>query len=293
MRIATLITLILTAMTAVAAEQAASAVKPTFPALIAAVDKDDVAAAEQVVKANPKLLTARNAAEGETALHRCRSVAMAKLLLEQGAEIDARDRKANARPVRWAASQWRPEVVAFLEEKGGPDPDPFYMAATGKATELTQALIQKPERLDARSEANDIFGGSRHLIHVAATYGQTACAKVLLDAGANVNEPGGWCDSQPLENAAWAGFTDTVALLIENGADLEARATTDHTALWYAAITGRKEIVEAMLKAGAKPEAGLVAAVRDAMRAPYFGRALPKREDYEAVIQALQQRGAQ
>ena len=78
--------------------------------------------------------------------------------------------------------------------------------------------------LEARSPGNDILGENRHLIHIAATYGQTACLKVLLDAGANSNEPGGWSNSQPLENAAWAGFADAVKLLIENGADLDARA---------------------------------------------------------------------
>jgi ankyrin repeat protein len=115
---------------------------------------------------------------------------------------------------------------------------------------------------------------------------------VLLDAGANVNKPGGWSNSQPLENAAWAGFADAVKLLIENGADLDARAETGHTALWYAAITGRKDIVEIMLKAGAKPEDGMLTAMRDSARSPYFGRALPKREDYDAVTQLLKQYGA-
>lgn len=275
-----------------AADAPAPGVRVTASALMAAVDRDDLASAEQIAKANPNLLAMRTTESGETPLHRCRSVAMAKLLLEHGADANARDREHNARPVRSAAANWRSDVVAFLEEKAGPDPDPFYMAATGKATELTQAIIEKPERLDERSKGNDALGGNRHLMHVAATYGQAACLKVLLEAGANVNEPGGWSNSQPLENAAWAGFPEAVKVLVENGADLEAKADTGHTALWYAAITGRREIVEMMLKAGAKPENGLLAAMRESLRSPYFGRALPKREDYDAVTELLKQYGA-
>ena len=193
--------------------------------------------------------------------------------------------------MRWAASDWRPELVKFLEEKAGPDPDPFYMAATGKADELAKAIMEQPDRLDTRSVPNDILGGGRHLMHIAATAGQTACLKVLIDAGADVNEGGGWSNAEPLEAAAWAGYPDAVKLLIEHGADVNASCDTGHTALWYAAITGRREVVDILLKAGAKVEDGLILAVRDTARNPSYGRELPKREDYNAVTELLKAAG--
>ena len=102
----------------------------------------------------------------------------------------------------------------------------------------------KPERLDVRTQSSDVLGENRHLIHIACTYGQTACVKVLLDAGADVNEPGGWSDSEPLENAAWAGFPETVKLLVEHGADVNAAGQYGWTALHAAAYQGLNDVIE-------------------------------------------------
>ena len=59
----------------------------------------------------------------------------------------------------------------------------------------------------------------------------------------------------PLHHAARAGDAAMVRLLLENGADLEARDPGGTTALHYAAYWGHPEVAQVLLAAGADPNA--------------------------------------
>ena len=61
--------------------------------------------------------------------------------------------------------------------------------------------------------------------------------------------------SPALADAAWKGDTETVALLLDRGADIEAQGVTGKTALIYAAEFGRIETVALLLDRGANLEA--------------------------------------
>ena len=88
----------------------------------------------------------------------------------------------------------------------------------------------------------------------AAMKGDTQRVKDLLDRkGVKVNMK----DAQgttPLALAAWFGHTDTATLLIERGADVNAKKSSsdDSSVLALATIKGHKDIVELLKKAGAK-----------------------------------------
>jgi len=262
-------------------------------ALYIAVDKNDLDTARKLLAANPRLVGARSAQRGETPLHHALSPEMAQLLLDSGADPAARDRQFNARPVRWAANNWATAVVKLLEQKAGPDDDIAYYCATGNAEKLSQLLKNDPAAATTPT-TKDVLGSQQSLLHLAAKYGQTQSCELLLSSGANIAAEGGFFDAQPLEAAAWAGYTDTVKTLIQRGADVNAEVHTDkgpHTAIWWAALTGRKEIVQALLDAGATVEDGLADAVRQSIQRPYPGRALPPRQDYEAVVDLLEKHG--
>lgn len=261
-----------------------------IPAFFAAVSEDDVERVKGFVRRFPDAIRARGD-EGETALHHATSVEMAQLLIESGADVAARDRAYGASAARWARGQWHTEVAELLEHLDPLDDDLVYQVAAGKDAEVRRLLLAEPAKLDQRTGPQEVLGSDRHLLHIAATYGQADVAKALLEAGADVNVDGGWANSQPLENAAWAGFADTVKVLVDAGADLEARdAHSNHTALWYGAVTGREEVVRILLDAGAKVEDGLADAVRAAAQEPYPGRDLPQQAAYLRVAAMLEEK---
>ncbi|XP_044764260.1 ankyrin repeat domain-containing protein 50-like isoform X2 [Coccinella septempunctata] len=88
-------------------------------------------------------------------------------------------------------------------------------------------------------------------LHVAARLGQTEVVKVLLEAGAGVDEADidGWT---PLRAAAWGGHTEVVELLVKHGCTLDSVDAENRTALRAAAWSGHEEIVKILLQHGAE-----------------------------------------
>ncbi|KAA0170630.1 hypothetical protein FNF28_01392 [Cafeteria roenbergensis] len=89
----------------------------------------------------------------------------------------------------------------------------------------------------------------------AAKAGNTAEASRLLDAGAPVNRKNHANNGvTALIVAAEHGHKDTVELLLDRGADLEATDDDGSTALVFAASGGHKDTVELLLDRGADLE---------------------------------------
>jgi ankyrin repeat protein len=76
--------------------------------------------------------------DGRTPLHCAGTVAVAKLLLDHGAQIDARDEDHDSTPAQWRIGD-SPEVARFLLERGA-KPDIFLAAALGDVL-LAERLI--------------------------------------------------------------------------------------------------------------------------------------------------------
>ena len=87
--------------------------------------------------------------------------------------------------------------------------------------------------------------------HLAAWKGNTNMLRILLDLGADVNwKNPGWNET-PLYWAALYGKRESAALLIERGADLNARLADGTTALATAAHFGHQNVVALLLEKGA------------------------------------------
>ncbi len=81
---------------------------------------------------------------GERALHVTAwadSVPAARLLIERGAEIDARDRKYNATPLSWAIHLGKPQLVDYLSTVSS---DILCLASAGKVDRLRSLLHARP-----------------------------------------------------------------------------------------------------------------------------------------------------
>ena len=85
----------------------------------------------------------------------------------------------------------------------------------------------------------------------AAIDGHAATVKLLLDKGANINARDKH-DYTPLIFAASQGHAEVVKILLERGADVTAKNDLGLTALGAAKLFGHTEVAELLTKAGAK-----------------------------------------
>jgi ankyrin repeat protein len=91
------------------------------------------------------------------------------------------------------------------------------------------------------------YASGRTALHVAATHGRTEIVRLLLQKGAdpNARDQDG---SAPIDEAAWRGFRDIVALLLDAGARIDGPQTkTGATPLNEAAFMGQAAVVELLL----------------------------------------------
>ena len=88
-------------------------------------------------------------------------------------------------------------------------------------------------------------------IHTAVVTDNLSALKQHIDAGTNINEKDPYGGSSPLISAALFGKTEMAKLLIEAGADLNFQNNDGSTALNTAAFFCRPEIVKLLLSKGA------------------------------------------
>jgi ankyrin repeat protein len=127
--------------------------------------------------------------------------------------------------------------------------DVFEAAALGRVDDLKRALGRSKRRVDALS--SDGFAP----LHLAAYFGQADTVAFLLDRGADIearstNEL--LPGVTPLHSAAAGGHTDVALLLLDRGADPNAAQPGGWTPLHQAAATGDLVLCKRLLKAGAK-----------------------------------------
>jgi len=95
-----------------------------------------------------------------------------------------------------------------------------------------------------------LSGCSSPLLH-ASSQGDTEQVTKLLDDGMDVNAEMPIIGTQALMLAAWNNHMETVRLLLDRGADVNAKDITGWTALHAAAFGGHTEILQFLLERGA------------------------------------------
>ena len=165
-------------------------------------------------------------------------------LIEKGANVNARGARGQT-ALMWAVSQQHPEVVRILVARGAD--------IHARSDKSGQVMAVPPH---GKPEYNRMipFGAETALLF-AARVGDLESARLLLAAGANVNDADAWGVSA-MVLAAHSGFTEMVEFLLDRGADANA-AGPGFTALHEAIMRRDERMVSALLAHGADPNTPL------------------------------------
>lgn len=121
----------------------------------------------------------------------------------------------------------------------------LYKAAGRGDEKMTQLLLNSGAEVNPRSGQT-----KRTPLQSAAQFGNRPTVRVLLAAGAHVDDPdgSGWT---PLFMAALTGNLDVIEELLAAGANINARSSSGWTALKEAEMRGYKNVAERLRSAGA------------------------------------------
>lgn len=185
------------------------------------------------------------------------NIEVIRILLEAQADVNASTANKPLTPLELAVQENRSDMVRLLLANGASiDPAPSTKSSTTTALGLALARFVANETI-----FEDLIAAGADVNRGSISYGlplPTAAAKglyltkCLLDAGANVN--GQWPGRPTALQQACDGLNiDTIELLLDTGADINAPASSDRgkTALQAAVQRGNIPIINILLKHGA------------------------------------------
>jgi ankyrin repeat protein len=187
-------------------------------------------------------------AELITAIKAGDSIAVQKLLTEDKELVRGRT-AAGASLLIFCIYARHPELVDLFLQHGA-ILDIYEAAAAGRLRVLEEIIAGNP------SQVNEYSPDGYPPLGLAAFFGHEKAVRLLLDRGADVNAAARNPQRVAPLHAAVAGPTpDIVEILLEAGADPNARQESDYTALHEAASRGLDRIVRVLITHGASKTA--------------------------------------
>ena len=172
------------------------------------------------------------------------------LLLDSGAKIDARDTKTGATPLNEAAFKGHVAVMELLLARGARADIKDYAGFSPVENAVRQHRPEAARILLTHHQDREL---TNRLLEEAVRRGHADTVEMLLDAGADIDARSA-SGSTALYDAALKGDGAIVSLLVNRGADVNAAETiSETTPLYAAAAFGRQEAVVVLLLSGADP----------------------------------------
>lgn len=183
-------------------------------------------------------------------LARKRQIAMVKLLIAHGADVNAEDDFAEtplgAAVIAAPKYTFDPGIVRILIDNGA-DVEPAAAGLGFTTVEVAELLIANGADVNARGELGNAP------LHWAASNGYKNLAKLLVNRGADIHVKNDY-GRTPLHSAAAFGQTQMARFLLKRGADISAKDQYEHTPLYEAArgMYNKNETVEFLISKGAE-----------------------------------------
>ncbi len=232
-----------------------------IPDACAAAHLDDIPLLKRMISENPACVNERGG-DGQTPLHFAVSRATIDLLLDAGADINARDVDHRSTPAEWMLDQKRGagryDLARYLVERGA-STDIFLASALGLTDTVREMVVSDPTILDQRTGRGDYgekppssyhmyfwtIGDARSPLDVAAQFEQRDTLDAILEF------------ASPIQRFLLACRTvdrpEARSLLSSNPDLIETMTVGDHRAVSDAAWNGNARAVELMLELGFDP----------------------------------------
>lgn len=170
-------------------------------------------------------------------------------LLHSNPALAGKKTSHNVSPLMLCCYYRKPELASVIL-KYLPLIDVFEAAALGRVDLVDKELAENPELIDEFSE--DGFTA----LSLAAYFGHEDVARLLLLKGANPNIPSrNGYNVYPIHSAVAANYTMLAKMLLEAGADINVVQMSGATPLHSAAHNGNIELLIVLLEAGANVHA--------------------------------------
>jgi ankyrin repeat protein len=223
--------------------------------LLTTITQNDVEALKSLLESNADANTPHGRLL-RTPLHECARLnrpSHASLLITHGALTDADDASGDT-PLHLASWEGAVDVASLLLSSGHADVNrlsgrdgntPLFCAVAARHIDVARVLVRHGARVEMRTGADDSSP-----LHQAAVTGQAAMCELLIERGADIDARDRE-DNTPLHYAATAGHVRTVKTLLVEGADVDAQQDIGLTALHWACHKGHEKVVKMLLEAGA------------------------------------------